>query len=382
MTAKERYTVAFFFPSFEIGGAERNAINLLGYFNKKQRLTSLILARKEGGFVNEIPKETSVFDLDAKGYLKILFKLIKHLKQQQPDILISAFPHFNIICLLAKKISGAKTKIIATEHTPFFLLPLTARNFWNKLVAIFFLPLLIKIFYPSASAIICVSNGVAKDLTAIKRLDNIKVVYNPIVGPEMMQLADEPIGRSGIFDDNVAVIVAVGRLAKAKDYPTLLKAVKLILEKRAVRLIILGDGPEEGKLKKMASELGLSKAVIFLGFQNNPYKYIKRSSVFVLSSVQEGFGNTIVEAMACATPVVATDCHSGPAEIIEDKISGLLVPPQNEKAIAKAILMILEDSFLAKNLSDSGRERAQYFSIENSASQYENIISGLIDSKS
>jgi len=332
------------------------------------------LAKKEGGFINEIPKETSVFNLGAEGYLEIFFKLVNYLKQQQPDILVAAFPHFNIICLLAKKISKAKTKIIITEHTPFSLLPTTARNILNKLVTILFLPPLIKIFYPSASAIICVSRGVAKDLLAIKHLDNIKVIYNPIVSPDLIKAADEPIKQHGFFNDKIPVVIAVGRLAKAKDYPTLLKALKIMLKEKAVCLVILGEGPEKLKLKKMVADLGLAENVAFLGFQNNPYKYIKKSSVFVLSSIQEGFGNAIVEAMALGLPVVATNCHSGPTEIIEGGINGFLVPPQNEKALAEAILKVLNNKPLAEKLSANGKKRAEDFSIEKSAQEYEKLF--------
>jgi len=380
MFTKKGIRVDFFLPSFEIGGAERNTLNLLSYLNKEDYKTSLVLAQNTGGFLSELPRETIVVNLGSKGYLGIFLKLVSYLKKEKPDLLVSAFPHFNAICLLAKKISKVNTKIVITEHTPFSLLPATARNFCNKLISIFLLPLLMKIVYPWADAVVCVSEGVKNDLlNVVKSLKDIKVVYNPIVTEKLSVLADEDVDHAWFKDRSIPIIIAVGRLAKAKDYPTLLRAIKIILKKRIVRLVVLGRGPEELKLKGLVKDMNLVENVDFLGSENNPYKYIKRSSVFVLSSIQEGFGNSIVEAMACAIPVVATNCYSGPPEILQEGSSGLLVPPQDEKMLAEAILKILDNPLVAEKLSSSGKKRSEYFSVERSALEYIKIFHNLIN---
>jgi glycosyltransferase involved in cell wall biosynthesis len=124
--------------------------------------------------------------------------------------------------------------------------------------------------------------------------------------------------------------------------------------------------------------LDIADNIAFLGYQDNPYKYMKRASVFVLSSLQEGFGNVIVEAMACGAPVVATDCKSGPGEIIQDGINGLLVPVQDEEALAAAMLKILENPALAETLSSEGKKRAEFFSVKNSAQKYGEVFQELV----
>ena len=149
---------------------------------------------------------------------------------------------------------------------------------------------------------------------------------------------------------------------------------KLVLEKTPVRLMILGDGPEKEKLTHLAFQMGLSKDVAFLGFQENPFKYMKKASVFVLSSLQEGFGNVIIEAMACGAPVISTNCPTGPGEIIQHMENGILVPVGGQQQMAQAILAVLENPALAKKLSLEGKKRAEFFSVEKSVKEYEKVF--------
>ena len=142
-------------------------------------------------------------------------------------------------------------------------------------------------------------------------------------------------------------------------------------------MVVLGKGPEEKKIKLLAHKLGLSDNILFLGFQKNPYKYIKKAEVFVLSSFHEGFGNVIVEAMACGTPVVSTNCMSGPREIIENGENGILFPVADQKALAEAVLKVLNNPSLSYKLSEQGKKRAEYFSIEKSVKKYEEIFDKL-----
>ncbi|MSU54580.1 MAG: glycosyltransferase [Candidatus Staskawiczbacteria bacterium] len=365
--------VAFFLPSFEIGGAERNTLKLLSFLDRHSFSPSLVLAQKKGGFLERIPADVPIAGLQSFGYLGTLLALRRYLLKNRPDVLVSAFPHFNVICLLARQLAGVATKVVITEHTPFSLLAITARNFFNKFVTIFFLPLAMKMYYPKAGAVICVSQGVANDITKLTAVKNISVIYNPIVDGELRQLAEQSIGHPW-FGGAIPVLIAVGRLAKAKDYPTLFKALKIILAKQPVRLLILGEGPEENTLKKMVAGMGLSEHIDFLGFCANPYAYMKKSSVFVLSSIQEGFGNAIVEAMACDTPVVSTDCPSGPREIIENGKNGILVPVADTAMLSKAIVSVLEDGVLRASLIKEGALRTQYFSVQKSVTMYENIF--------
>jgi len=310
--------------------------------------------------------------------LGFFLKLIRYFYKEKPDIFISAFPHINIVSIMARDLSGAKAKVVITEQITVSILKRTARNLSRRLVARFILPYLIRFIYPRAEAIICVSRGVADDLSKIiHSSDKIGVIYNPIAISKIDKLAQDSVDHPWFFDLKIPVILMVGRLNKTKDYLNLLKAFKLVIQKRPARLTILGKGPEEKKIKLFAYKLGLSDNILFLGFQENPYKYMKRASVFVLSSFHEGFGNVIVEAMACGTPVVSTDCMSGPGEIIENGENGILVPVANYKALAEAVLRVLDNPFLARKLSEQGKKRAEYFSIERSVKKYEEIFDKL-----
>jgi len=377
MIGSKKIKIAFFLPNLEGGGAERNVVNLLNNLNKEKYDLSIVLGKKEGAFIGEIPEYVSLVNFGLKSsYSLVLFlKLIKYFRQEKANIFVSAFPRFNIISLLARIFSGSKIKIIITEHTTFSFLPLTAKVISHKLFARFPLPVLIKSIYPKADAIICVSKGVAIDLCKfIHCLDKIRVVYNPITNQKIKDLAEEEINHPWFFDSQIPIILAIGRLAKTKDYPNLIGAFKKILDKMPANLVILGEGSEREKLEKLAYKLGLSNNIAFLGFQSNIYKYIKRASVFVLSSLQEGFGNVIIEAMACGTPVVSTDCLSGPREIIEHGKNGILVPVADKEILAMAIINVLNSPELRNKFSEAGEKRAEHFSIEKSVKEYERIF--------
>lgn len=383
---KEKIKITFFLPSLECGGAERNTINLLRNLNKENYTISLLLAEKKGDFIKDVPESIPIFSFDARGLLKIFLNLIKYFKEEKTDIFISAFPRFNAVSLLAKRFSGGKAKIIITEHLSFFLLYKNAKTISHRFIARFLFPYFMNFFYPDADAIVCVSKGIAQEISLISnRTNKVKVIYNPVADSKILEMAEKQIDHPWFLNPfgsaqdelKIPIILMVGRLSKTKDQPTLFRALSLIIKKQPARLVIVGNGTEENKLTKLASKLNLSKNILFLGFQDNPYKYMKRASVFVLSSLQEGFSNVIVEAMVCGTPVVATDCRSGPGEIIQDGINGLLVPPQDQIALAGAILKILNNPVLAKSFSIEGKKRAEFFSIQKSVREYENLFSEL-----
>jgi glycosyltransferase involved in cell wall biosynthesis/GT2 family glycosyltransferase len=375
----KKIKITFFIENLDGGGAERVTVNLLKNLNKNIYETSLILLEKRGFFLKDVPEYVKIGSIGSKSLLKNLFFLINYFKQQKPDIFISESPILNILSIFAKIISREKHKVIIIEHNVFSLSAENVSKFLKRLVAKFLFPFLIKIFYRYAEAIVCVSNGVADDVIKITGLKNkIEVIYNPIVSQEIYDLSSQHVNHPWFLDKKEPIIIAVGRLFKVKDYPTLISAFSIMRKKRRAKLLILGKGAELDKLKRLVTSLGISSDVDFLGFQENPYKFMSKADVFVLSSMHEGFGNVIVEAMVCGVPVVSTDCKSGPNEIIENGKSGLLVPPRDPDALADAILKILSNQVLSEKLSSNGRLRANNFSILESVSKYENIFNNLL----
>jgi glycosyltransferase involved in cell wall biosynthesis len=237
-----------------------------------------------------------------------------------------------------------------------------------------FLPPLARRTYLMADAIVAVSEGVAQDLVAhagVSR-ERITKIYNPVVTAELLVRAKEPLDHPWLKPGEPPIILGTGRLVSPKDFSTLLRAFARVRAQRKSRLIILGEGNRRNELEYLAQKLGVSNDVALPGFVANPCAYMARASVFVLSSAWEGFGNVIVEALACGCPVVSTDCPNGPSEILGDGAYGPLVPVGDDAAMADAILAILESS------TESGRlqARAAEFSAERAVDDYLDVLLG------
>jgi len=193
--------------------------------------------------------------------------------------------------------------------------------------------------YPKADRIHAVSLGVADDVAVVTKVDRrrIRVIYNPILTEDMLLKAEQPLNDPWFLPGEPPVILGAGRLVHQKDFATLIRAFALLRSRIRARLVILGEGPLRGELESLAQQLGVDEDVRFIGFVLNPFVYMKRAAVFVLPSLHEGFPNVLAEAMAVGTPVVATNCPSGPDEILEGGKWGHLVPIRDTRALADAI---------------------------------------------
>lgn len=205
------------------------------------------------------------------------------------------------------------------------------------------MPRLIKRFYPWADEVVSVSRGTATDLarTAGVASDRIEVIFNPIVTPELREMAAAPLDHPWFKAGQPPVVVSVGRFSQQKDFGTLLRAFSLVLERLPARLLILGEGPERSSLEALVSELGLDGSVDLPGWIRNPYPYMRRADAFVLSSRWEGLPSVLIEALYCGVPIVSTDCPSGPDEILDGGKHGLLVPVGDTEALARGIVVAL-----------------------------------------
>jgi len=204
-------------------------------------------------------------------------------------------------------------------------------------------PRFVRRFYPWADGIVAVSQGAADDLarTAGIPADRIQVVHNPIVTPELGELAAAPLEHPWFEPGEPPVVLAVGRLAPQKDFATLIRAFELARQERPARLLILGEGPERPGLEALAADLDLGGSFDLPGRILNPYPYMVRAGAFVLSSRWEGLPSVLIEALFCGVPIVATDCPSGPMEILEGGKYGLLVPVGDVGALAEGIVSAL-----------------------------------------
>ena len=226
--------------------------------------------------------------------------------------------------------------------------------------------------------------AVSKDLQSLieEKLEvpreKVSTIYNPIVAEEMFESAMAVPPEYNEFSNSIKV-VSVARLSIGKDFLTLLRAFFLFREKyNSAKLFIVGEGPDREQIIKWINELKLGDSVLLLGARINPYPYIKYADIFAFTSFREGLGRTIVEAMALGCPVVATDCPTGPRELIGDNENGILVPMRDPTAMAEGMMRILEDEELRNRIIENGKRKAEEFRISTSVQKREELFRKLL----
>ncbi|MEW6684726.1 MAG: glycosyltransferase [Candidatus Edwardsbacteria bacterium] len=371
---KDKKKIFFVIPSLAGGGAERVMIYLLQYIDRTKFEPWLVVLDSKNNYGEEVPKDIKVVCLNKKGrldFFRLTVSLSKLIRKEAPSLVCSFLEYANYLVVLTRWLSGDKIPLFLSERT-------TPSLYLKRVRFGAFKKTLTKLLYPKAEGIIAVSKGVKEDLLVNFRVvdERCKVIYNPIDIKRTQLLSKESIEHPW-FKENIPIIVACGNLTVAKNYPMLLKAMKLVLNDTEARLVILGTGEEHIRLESYTKEVGIHKNVSFLGFQKNPFKFMAKSTIFVLSSSWEGFANVLLEAMACGLPVISTRCASSPNEIITSGVEGLLVPVGDEDAMAKAILRLLKDESLRKQMSEAGKIRVEDFRIKKIVKQYEEVFWGV-----
>lgn len=354
--------IAIFLPSLAGGGAERAMCNLAVELARRTIHVDLVLASKMGHYLKDVPPTVRLVDLRSSRIILSLTPLARYLKTEKPSCLISALSHANVIAISSHFLARSAATLIVSEQ----LIP-TGLSHSSSLLDRFFLPVLMRLLYKRPNRIVAPSRGVADELVTnlgVQR-DQIAIIYNPIVNDELFQKANEQIDHPWFRPDAPPVILGAGRLTKQKDFQTLIRAFSIVRKSREVHLMILGEGEDQSELRQLAQQLGIAKDLSLPGFADNPYKYMRAARVFVLSSIFEGFGNVVVEAMACGTPVVCTNCRSGPSEILEDGRWGRLTTVGDISALAEAISSTLNDVS-----HPDVRSRAAMFPVEKAATEY------------
>lgn len=344
---RRKVDIALFVGNMEVGGAERMMLHLAEGFVDLGLTVDLILVRATGPFLQDIPPAVRVVDLNCAHSRSALWKLVSYLRRERPRALLSTLDTLNVIAILAKWMSGTKTRLVIslTCYLSLVYAPKNADVFTGALSArITFAAL--KILYRFADRIVAISSGVADDCAKLANISRskIEVFYLPVITHNLHARALDPLRHDWFLDEEVPVILAVGRLSKAKDYPTLIKAFSILLKNRPAHLLILGEGECRVELEQLIGELCLSREISLHGFVDNQYAFMSRASVLALSSAWEGLSNVLIEALACGTKVVSTDCFSGPREILEDGKWGKLVPVGDAAALALALQETLAET--------------------------------------
>ncbi len=369
MTAPARSKLAFFLQDLAGGGAERVMLTLAGGFADRGDDVDLVLVRAEGPCLADVPANVRVVTLGTGRTAYSIPRLAGYLRRERPQALLSALVHVNIAAILATRLCGRKPRVIITEHNQIARNAARARSRVIRLAHG-----AVSRLYPLADEIVAVSRGVAESLVAYSGLDErrVRVIHNPVVTPGLREKALAETAHPWFGDGRPPVVLGAGRLTAQKDFLNLLRAFAILRQERRAKLIILGEGPERAALQDAVRAFGLAEDVDLPGFAANPYAYMARAAVFALSSAWEGLPTVLIEAMACGTPVVATDCESGPADILLGGRLGALVPVADPAALAAAILRTLDTPPSPRAL----RDRADDFSVERAVDRYADIALG------
>jgi glycosyltransferase involved in cell wall biosynthesis len=352
--------VALFVPSLCGGGAERVAINLAKGFIGRGVATDLVAVSSRGELSGQIPPGVRLVDLAASRVILGLPALVAYLRRERPAAVITFMDHANIVALWARRLSGVSTRVICTVHNT---LTKATRN--SSTIRSRVLPVFLRAFYPSAVEVVAVSHGVARALSETTGfpLSKIRVIYIPVITADLTRAAAHAPGHPWFADGGPPVVLGVGRLTRQKDFESLVRAFAQVRQHRPARLLILGEGEERSALEALVRELGLESDVALPGFQAGAQACMTRAAVFVLSSAWEGLPTVLIEALAAGTTVVATDCPSGPREILRGGELGSLVPPGDVEALARGILAALGGTARRVPLTEL-REFTQEFAAE------------------
>ncbi len=291
--------------------------------------------------------------LALRNNLRWIRRLRQEIRTFRPDVVISFIHRMNMLTLLA--VLGLRVPVIVSERSD--VRKHRIGPFWSAVR---------RLLYPKAQAVIVQSDAMRRWAEMVVRKDKVHVIPNPVT---------LPAGAGGTDALGGFKVVAIGRLGYEKGFDLLLRAFeKCVAEHPDWSLVILGEGPERGRLTELATKLGIEDRVRMPGLVREPAAILRDASMFVLSSRYEGFPNALLEAMACGVPPVSFDCPSGPIEIVRDGVDGILVPPEDVDALSAAMKRLMSDESERRRLALRAPEVLQRFGVEKVMKAWEAVI--------
>lgn len=317
-----------------------------------------------------LDKTIKIRNLGNKKY-SLYRNLFSYFRQQRPDIVLSAGYRYNTAIAYALPLSRAKTKWVMTirENLSLAVGNMRWQERWQRTATI-------RLCLSVADKVIGVSSDLTRDMVENWGLksDKAGAIHNAVVDDRVVEKGGENVDHP-FFTSGEKVLVAIGRLENQKDYPTLFNAFADLVKTDPARLIILGEGSLRDALQKLIDQMGISDRIALAGFTKNPFSYMRQADGVVMSSIWEGFGNVLAEALAQGTPIVSTDCPSGPAEILDGGKFGPLVPVGDVPALTEGMRKVLNDPLPESTL----KSRAQAFSVSARVSDYITLFEQLLE---
>lgn len=392
-----RFKLLVVVPTMEMGGAERCVAEILRYLDRRRFAAELIMVFERKAFYeippdipvhvlerepmgemqasgSDVPVEMLRFGGDYVWLQAMALRLAGLVRRSRPKVVLARHIFSSVLCCLSRKFWPADTCLVVSSDT------YTSRVLLNHRHGALYSEV-IRRHFGTAERVVALSQGAADDLAECYGVpaNRVTVIPNPVDVDEIRRLARYEV-RHTWYDEGMPIVISVGRLVETKGFGDLLHAMRLVGHKGLrTRGVIVGDGEDRERLERLAEELGLGRDIWFAGMETNPFKYVARSSAFVLASRYEGFANVIGEAMACGCPVISTDCPSGPAEILQGGRCGILVPVGDCEALADAIIRVITDEEYRAELIRRGLERAQEFNSKRVVGIYENLIMSIAE---
>lgn len=323
--------------------------------------------------IGYVPKDLAVpeiegiqiINLNLTRTYKLLLPIISYLRKVQPDVTFTAEDHLNAVVTLATILARSKTKLSASSRiTPYRVY---SNQVFSKKWILKQMSILLR---KRIDALVCVSEDMIKEYEALLGSSRYQCIYNVISDVDTPLRMSEPVDDPWLNDISIPVVISAGTLSRRKGFGDLIRSMKLVNQRTPARLMILGEGHLRADLEALIQNEGLNDSVRLLGFQDNPLKYFSRSKVFVLSSYAEGLPNVLVEAMACGCTPVATDCPTGPREVLKGGKYGYLIPMRDSEAMAVAIQKALEQPMSPEQL----REAVEPFTEEQVIQKHRSVL--------
>ena len=370
MSGREGQKIAILASFSGTGGVERMISNLVSGLEALGTRIDLLLVRRDNtSYLHGVSSGVNIIPLKARHNLSALPELLAYIRTARPRAILAAKDRAIFVAAVAKALSLGRLRVVGRLGTTVSVgiegKPVLARILRKFMMAL---------SYRIIDETICVSRGVAQDLSRITGLpaSRFHVVENPVITPKLFLMAQKEVKHPWLKRKDRPVILGMGRLTRQKDFETLIEAFSILRESIPSRLIILGEGRKRPLLERKIEEKGLKDSVSLPGFIPNPYPFLLRADLFVLSSLWEGSPNALTEAMALGVPVVSTDCPSGPREILKGGEFGLLVPMRDPGALAKAMEETLRNPPEKKALMDAVKD----YTVERSSKRYLEILLG------
>lgn len=332
--------VAVVVPSLAGGGAERTAITLADYLDAQGYLVDLVCFRAEGPYRDDVPDGVELVDLRTRRALHSLPGLVRYLRSRRPTALLACLDRTIVLAVVAVWVARVGTRVVGQVQSTMSRAARAGGGWQDRMR-----PALARLFYGRCRSVVAVSEGVARDLVERigLRRDLVTVIHNPVPLEDVVHRAARPAPDPWFAGEGPPVVLGVGRLTEQKDFATLIRAFARVRRRLEARLVVLGEGEDRCALQEIVADEGVLDDARLPGFVDDPAPYLRRAGVFVLSSAWEGLPLVLLESLAVGTPVVATDCDSGPREILEGGRYGRLVGVGDPDAMAEAILETLAE---------------------------------------